>query len=218
MRTTLTTFAVAAALVTAGAGCKKSAEDTPTVAQKPVEQADQAAENLREAEVPSLEQAKEEMAEANREIGEERVDVREERGDVREERADVAAERREAGEELRSAFIEVRDDLVGLSKDAADFVQARDRVAADVRSSLDMIDQRIAKLQARAGTLTGNARAEIDADISELKALAAEARSEAQALSAASAETWENARDQSLDSLQRLFDRTAEAAAEIMVQ
>jgi DNA repair exonuclease SbcCD ATPase subunit len=203
MRTTLTSFVVAAAVSIGGIGCKRDRDDGPNIAQKPIEAADEAAENVRDRDMGSAERVGDEMKEASEEIGSARAELRE--------------QTREAQGELTEAFGKMRDEMRQLSADSNTFTANRDRVAADVRSNIDMLDQRIAQLSARLGTLTGEDRAEADKKLSEAKALAAEARSEAQKLSTATAQTWNDVRDESLDSLERLHDKVAEVSAEIRV-
>jgi hypothetical protein len=51
--------------------------------------------------------------------------------------------------------------------------------------------------------------------VERLEALAAEARSKTEAMASATAADWEARRDEALDALRRLYDRAADATAEI---
>src|SRR5687768_6437472 len=101
MRTTFTSILTAAALTVGIGACKKDRDDTPGVAQKPIEAADKAAEDIRDTDLPSGEKAADELKEANKEVGEARADLNE--------------ETREANEEVGKAFAGLRDELRNLS-------------------------------------------------------------------------------------------------------
>jgi hypothetical protein len=205
MRLTLTSLSLATALALAGTACKKTDDrDHDAVAkvgEKPIEAANDSAERVRDNDLPAAEKAKDEMKEANEEIGE--------------KRADLAQATTDARKELGEAFTKLRTQMRDLQVASASFAHDRDQVAAEVNRNLDVLDQRLAQASARATTLTGDARADADKKATEAKSLAAEARADAAALKSASAENWEKARDEALDSLEKLYDRVAETSAEV---
>jgi hypothetical protein len=198
---TLTTLFVAASLAAFGAACKKDSAENAGVATKPVDTADEAAEKVRDNDLPAAAATKDALVEANKEVGEARQELAEE----------TAEARREIGDK----FMKLRDELRALQASASTFVASRDQVAANVRSNIDMLEQRMAKMQARAGTLIGEARAKADEKLNDLTKLATEAKAEALTLGQATAETWDKARDESLDSLQRLHDKVNDVSETI---
>jgi uncharacterized phage infection (PIP) family protein YhgE len=198
---TITSLIVAASLAAFGAACKKDRDDTAGVATKPIDDADEAAEKVRDNDLPAAEDTKDALKEANEEVGE--------------ARQELAEETAEARKEIGDNFMKLRDELRALSSASTTFVASRDQVAANVRSNIDMLEQRMAKMSARAGTLVGDARNQANEKLNDLTKLATEAKAEAITLGQATAESWEKARDESLDSLGRLHEKVNDVSETI---
>jgi methyl-accepting chemotaxis protein len=207
MRITLTTITLGAALAIGTVACKKTDREKAEemgVATKPVETADEAANDVRKDDLSGAGDVKDEVKEAANEIGEANKEVRD--------------ETREAQKEMAEAFSTLRGQLKDFQVDATTFVANRDKVAGDVRMALDRMDQQIARLSAKMAGMPTGPKQEVDQSLADAKKVAIEARAESDALAAATAESWPKARDEALDSLSRLNDEIAEAAAKIYTE
>jgi chromosome segregation ATPase len=119
---------------------------------------------------------------------------------------DNAEQQEHAARESASARVEMNEKVASAQ---SDFERAREDYRHSRQTDLDEIDAKIAKLEAKAATATGKAKADLDTRISQIRAQRVALGADFRALQGATASAWDDAKarvDKEWDSLKSAVD------------
>jgi chromosome segregation ATPase len=104
---------------------------------------------------------------------------------------DNADQQERAARESASAQADMNQKIASAQ---ADFENSREDYRHTRQTGLDDIDAKIAKVEAKAATATGKAKADLDAKLPSIRAQRASFGSDVRALQSATSATWDNAK------------------------
>jgi chromosome segregation ATPase len=119
---------------------------------------------------------------------------------------DNAEQQEHAARELASAQADMNQKVASAR---SDFEQARENYRHSRQTDLDEIDAKIAKLEAKATTATGKAKADLDAELPKIRAQRAALGTDFRALQGTISSAWDDAKarvDKEWDSLKSAVD------------
>jgi hypothetical protein len=119
---------------------------------------------------------------------------------------DNAEQQQQAARESASSRAEMKEKVASAQ---SDFERAREDYRHSKQTDLDDIDAKIAELQAKAGTATGKAKADLDAMLPKIRAQRAALGADFRALQGTTASAWDDAKarvDKEWDALKSEVD------------